>query len=225
MRVVVRCFATLRELSAARTELELAEPATVGTAWTTLAERFPALDPHRSFTQSARNGVAVGWEEPLAEGDEVAFLPPVSGGSDVPDAADAPIGLTDGPIDVGALEAIVATTHGAVVTFVGRARRLADDGREVTLLEYEAYPEMAEATLRAVAAEVGERWPDCAVAIVHRTGAVPIGEVAVAIVTAAPHRGDAYEANRYVIEAIKDRLPIWKLEHFADGTRWKRPGA
>lgn len=219
MRVVVRCFATLREISAARTELELAEPATVGTAWTTLAEGFPALAPHRSFTQPARNGAAVGWDEPLTDGDEVAFLPPVSGG------AGSPLGLTDEPIDVAALEAIVANTHGAVVTFVGRARRLADDGREVTLLEYEAYPEMAEATLRAVAAEVGERWPDCAVAVVHRTGAVPIGEVAVAIVTAAPHRGDAYEANRYVIEAIKDRLPIWKLEHFADGTRWKRPGA
>jgi molybdopterin synthase catalytic subunit len=163
--------------------------------------------------------VAVGWDEELADGDEVAFLPPVSGGT-------SPlVGLTADPIDVAALEAIVAATHGAVVTFVGRARRLADDGREVTLLEYEAYPEMAEATLRAVAAEVGERWPDCAVAVVHRTGAVPIGEAAVVIVTAAAHRGDAYEANRYVIEAIKDRLPIWKLEHFVDGTRWKRPGA
>jgi molybdopterin synthase catalytic subunit len=92
-------------------------------------------------------------------------------------------------------------------------------------LEYEAYPEMADATLRSVAGEVGERWPDCVVAVVHRTGPVPIGEAAVVIVTAAPHRGDAYEANRYVIEAIKDRLPIWKLEQFADGSRWKRPGA
>jgi molybdopterin synthase catalytic subunit len=63
------------------------------------------------------------------------------------------------------------------------------------------------------------------VAVVHRTGAVPIGDAAVAIVTAAPHRADAYEANRYVIEAIKQRLPIWKLERFADGTQWKRPGA
>ena len=116
-------------------------------------------------------------------------------------------------------------SHGAVVTFVGRARNRADDGREVTSLEYEAYPEMAEATLRAVAAEVRDRWPDCTVAVVHRVGAVPIGEAAVVIVTAAPHRGDAYEANRYVIEAIKARLPIWKLEHFADGSRWKRPGA
>jgi molybdopterin synthase catalytic subunit len=219
MRVTVRCFATLRELSAGRSEVDLDGPATVAAAWAVMTERHPGLDAHRSFTQPARNGVAVGWDEPLTDGDEVAFLPPVSGG-------ESPlVGLTDGAIDVAALEAVVSATHGAVVTFVGRARRLSDDGREVTLLEYEAYPEMAEATIRDVATEVRERWPDCAVAVVHRTGAVPIGEAAVAIVTAAPHRGDAYEANRYVIEAIKDRLPIWKLEHFADGSRWKRPGA
>jgi molybdopterin synthase catalytic subunit len=195
------------------------DPASVASAWAALVDRYPELDRHRPFTQPARNGVAVGWDEPLTDGDEVAFLPPVSGGTE------PSVGLTDGPIDVAALEAIVATTHGAVVTFVGRARRLADDGREVVGLEYEAYPEMAEATLRSVASEVRERWPDCVVAVVHRTGPVPIGEAAVVIVTAAPHRGDAYAANRYVIEAIKDRLPIWKLEQFADGSRWKRPGA
>ena len=220
MRVVVRCFATLREASAARSELELADPASVDMAWATLAARYPAIEPHRSFTQPARNGVAVGWDEPLGEGDEVAFLPPVSGGGDTPT-----VGLSDGPIDVEALERIAGAGHGAVVTFVGRARNRGDDGREVTGLEYEAYPEMAEATLRAVAGEVPERWPDCSVAVVHRIGTVPIGEAAVVIVTAAPHRSGAYEANRYVIEAIKARLPIWKLEHFADGSRWKRPGA
>lgn len=220
MRIRVRCFATLRELSAGLTELDVAEPASVATAWETLAGRFPALAPHRPFTQPARNGTAVGWDAPVAEGDEVAFLPPVSGGAESP-----VVGLSAAPIDVAALERVVATTHGAVVTFVGRARRLADDGREVTRLEYEAYPEMAEATLREIAAEVGQRWPDVAVAVVHRVGTVPIGEAAVAIVTAAPHRGHAYDANRYVIEAIKARLPIWKLEHFPDGSQWKRPGA
>jgi molybdopterin synthase catalytic subunit len=220
MQVQVRCFATLRELSSARTDLDLVEPASVADAWSALVERHPALEPHRPFTQPARNGAAVAWDERLADGDEVAFLPPVSGGSGQP-----VVGLSAEPIDVAALEAVIATTHGAVVTFVGRARRLADDGREVTGLEYEAYPEMAEATLRDVVGEVTAQWPDTAVSVVHRVGAVPIGEAAVAIVTAAPHRSDAYEANRYVIEAIKARLPIWKLEHFADGSQWKRPGA
>jgi MoaE-MoaD fusion protein len=218
MRIHARTFATLRELSAARTDLELDGSPSVAEAWAALAALYPGLEPHREYTQAARNGDAVGWDEPLSDGDEVAFLPPVSGG-----ALEPVIGLSEGPIDIAALEDVASETHGAVVTFVGRARNRADDGREVTSLEYEAYPEMAEATLTEVAAEVRDRWPDCAVAVVHRVGAVPIGEAAVVIVTAAPHRGDAYEANRYVIEAIKARLPIWKLEHFADGSRC--PGA
>ena len=111
------------------------------------------------------------------------------------------------------------------MTFVGRARDRADDGREVLGLEYEAYPEMAAGVLAEIADEAEGRWTGCSVAVVHRVGPVPIGEAAVAIVTAAAHRSDAYDANRFVIEAIKERLPIWKLERFADGSEWKRPGA
>jgi molybdopterin synthase catalytic subunit len=92
-------------------------------------------------------------------------------------------------------------------------------------LEYEAYPEMATDVLAEIVAEAEDRLPGCAVAVVHRVGTVPIGEAAVAIVTAAPHRSEAYEANRFVIEAIKERLPVWKRERFADGSEWRRPGA
>jgi molybdopterin synthase catalytic subunit len=92
-------------------------------------------------------------------------------------------------------------------------------------LEYEVYPEMAEAVLEEIAGEAETRWPGVAVAVVHRIGIVPIGEAAVAIVAAAPHRSHAYEASRFVIEAIKERLPIWKRERFVDGSEWKRPGA
>ncbi|HET7646767.1 MAG TPA: molybdenum cofactor biosynthesis protein MoaE, partial [Candidatus Limnocylindria bacterium] len=99
-----------------------------------------------------------------------------------------------------------------------------DDGRTVVELEYEVYAEMAERVLTDIAAEAESRW-GVAVAVVHRFGIVPIGEAAVAIVTAAPHRAEAYEANRFVIEAIKERLPIWKLERFPDGSEWKRTGA
>jgi molybdopterin synthase catalytic subunit len=135
------------------------------------------------------------------------------------------IGLTDAPIEVAELEAAVASSSvGAVVTFVGRGRDTADDGRHVVELEYEAYFEMAEAVLRQIAEEIEQRF-GVRVAVVHRTGLVPIGEAAVAIVTAAAHRGAAYEANRAVIEAIKERLPIWKRERFDDGSEWKRPGA
>jgi molybdopterin synthase catalytic subunit len=218
MQVLARCFAVLRELSAERTDLALADGASVADAWSALAATYPALEPHRAFVRAARNGAYAAWEEKLVHGDVVAFLPPVSGGS-------GRTGLTNQVIDVVALEQLVtASGHGAVVTFIGQARDHADDGREVMELEYEAYGEMAEQVLEDIAMEAEQRWP-VAVAVVHRVGLVPIGEAAVAIVTAAPHRGEAYEANRFVIEAIKDRLPIWKRERFADGSEWKRPGA
>jgi molybdopterin synthase catalytic subunit len=221
MRISVRTFAVLRQLAVPRDTLELPESATLADAWRAFAERHPAVSPHGEYVRGAVNGAYAPWDRVLAHGDEVAWLPPVSGGSGA-----GPTGLTDGPIDVAALEREVASLeHGALVTFVGRARRSSDDGREVVELDYEAYPEMAEAVLAEIAAEAGERWPGSVTAVVHRTGTVPLGEAAVAIVSAAPHRAEAYEANRHVIEAIKERLPIWKRERFTDGSEWKRAGA
>jgi molybdopterin synthase catalytic subunit len=218
MQVTLRTFAMLRELSADRLQVDLPGGGSVADAWDALASRFPAVAPHRPYVRGARNGSYATWDTALADGDEVAFLPPVSGGGPWAD-------ITDEPIDVAALQAAVADRgHGAVVTFVGRARDMADDGRTVLELDYEAYAEMARQVLAEIAAEAGSRW-DAAVAVVHRTGVVPIGEAAVAIVTATAHRAAAYEANRDVIEAIKERLPIWKRERFADGSEWKRPGA
>jgi MoaE-MoaD fusion protein len=217
MEVRVRCFASLRELATDRTTVALAEGATLDDAWEALRQRHPAIEPHRPFVRAARNGAYAAWGVALADGDEVAFLPPVSGGSS--------LGLTSDPIDVASLErAVLTTSHGALVTFVGRARDRSDDGSEVVELEYESFPEMASSVLDEIAREARERW-GAAVAVVHRTGVVPIGDAAVAIVTAAAHRAEAYEANRYVIEAIKERLPIWKRERFVDGSEWKRPGA
>jgi MoaE-MoaD fusion protein len=220
MRVRARCFATLRELSTDRADLQLGDEAVVADAWAALAASYPSLDPHREFVLPARNGAYAAWDARLADGDEVAFLPPVSGGIGA-----VQVGLTDAEIDVSDLErAVAGSGHGAVVSFIGRARDQADDGREVVELEYEAYPEMAASVLSQIAEEAADRW-GAGVAVVHRTGIVPIGDAAVAIVTAAAHRGDAYDANRYVIEAIKERLPIWKRERFVDGSEWKRPGA
>jgi molybdopterin synthase catalytic subunit/molybdopterin converting factor small subunit len=217
MRVEVRCFASLRELAQDRSELSLADHATVDDAWTEMERRHPGLRPHRPYVRAARGGVYAGWDDPLTEDDVVAFLPPVSGG--------ATTALVTGPIDVAELERSVAATDlGAVVTFVGRARDRADDGRAVIELDYEVYPEMAASVLAEIAGEAEARW-GAAAAVLHRHGVVPIGEAAVVIVTAAIHRGEAYEANRFIIEAIKERLPIWKRERFADGSEWTRPGA
>jgi len=216
MHIAGWTFASLRELSVDRCELDLADGATVEDAWAALSARYPAIHPHRPYVRAARNGAYAPMDTPVADGDEVAFLPPVSGGSQR---------LTAAPIDVDALErAMTDPEHGAVVTFVGRARRRSDDGREVVELEYEAYADMAESVLDEIVTEASQRW-GVSVQVVHRTGLVPIGEAAVAIVTAAVHRAEAYEANRFVIEAVKDRLPIWKRERFVDGSEWKRPGA
>lgn len=217
MRIQARTFAQLRELSTDRCELALADDATAADAWTALETSFAALAPHRPYVRVARNGAYVEWDAPLVDGDTVAFLPPVSGG--------ATTGLTDAPIDVNALERAVRDVgRGAVVTFIGQARDRADDDRTVIELDYEVYPEMAASVLDEIATEAESRW-DVAVAVVHRHGVVPLGEAAVAIVTAGVHRAEAYEANRFVIEAIKERLPIWKRERFADGSEWKRSGA
>ena len=217
MQIAVRCFASLREIATDRCELSLADGTTMSGAWDALSERFPRLAPHRSYVRAARNGAYAGWDDVLADGDAVAFLPPVSGGGST--------ALVDAPIDAVALErSVSAVEHGAVVTFIGRARDRSDDGRRVVELEYEVFPEMATAVLAEIAAEAEERW-GAVVAVVHRHGVVPIGEAAVVIVTASPHRAEAYEANRFVIEAIKERLPIWKRERFEDGSEWKRPGA
>ncbi|MBW3613068.1 MAG: molybdenum cofactor biosynthesis protein MoaE [Chloroflexi bacterium] len=217
MRISVRTFAQLRELSVDRCELTLADGATVADAWDALAATHPGLVPHRPYVRAARNGAYAPWDEALADDDAVAFLPPVSGG--------ATTALVTDPIDVGAVErALDDLAHGARVTFVGRARERSDDGRAVVELEYEVYPEMAATVLASIALEAETRW-EAAVSVVHRHGRVAIGEAAVAIVTTAAHRDEAYAANRFVIEAIKDRLPIWKRERFADGTEWTRPGA
>jgi molybdopterin synthase catalytic subunit len=221
MRLAVRTFAILRELSVDRDTLELPDGATLADAWRAFVARHPALAPHGEYVRGAVNGAYAPWDRELHDGDDVAWLPPVSGG-----AGTGSTGLTDAPIDVAALEATVAgLEHGALVTFVGRARRTSDDGREVVELDYEAFGEMAERVLAEIAAEADARWPGSATAVAHRTGVVPLGEAAVAIVTAAPHRSEAYEANRFVIEAIKERLPIWKRERFPDGSAWKRGGA
>lgn len=219
MNVRVRCFALLRELSVDRTALSLADGATIGDAWANMVGRYPGLDPHRPFVRAARNGAYAAWDVALADGDEVAFLPPVSGGGATFTA------ISPEPIDERTVAAgIAGSGHGAVVTFVGRARDASDDGRRVLELEYESYVPMAERVLEEIAVEAAERW-EAAVGVVHRVGVVPIGDAAVVIVTAAAHRDAAYQASRSVIEAIKERLPIWKRERFADRSEWKRPGA
>lgn len=133
--------------------------------------------------------------------------------------------LTARPIDVASLERdLRSDACGAVVTFAGVVRERSDDGRAVTGLSYEAHEAMAAAEFSRIAEEAKERFGRCEIAVVHRTGDLRIGEVAVAVVVACAHRGAAFDACEYVIDELKRRAPIWKKEHYADGgdSIWKQ---
>lgn len=125
--------------------------------------------------------------------------------------------IVQGPIDpTSVLEQVGHDEDGAVVLFVGVVRNHAD-GRSVTGMRYEAFEEMAVDVLETIAGEAAARLGTDRVAVVHRVGDLAIGDPSVAIAVSSPHRGDAYDASRYVIEEIKKRLPVWKKEHYADG--------
>jgi len=162
----------------------------------------------------ALNAEYASWETPLQEGDEVAFLPPVSGGKT------PPLALLREPIEVGQVVASVAAPDcGAVVVFLGTVRNHSQ-GRRVRALEYEAYPEMALREMERIRQEIRQRWGLERVAIVHRLGHLEVGEVSVVIAVAAPHRAEAFEACRYAIERLKESVPIWKKEMGEEGEVW-----
>ena len=129
--------------------------------------------------------------------------------------------ITPRPIDPqDALRRVASERDGAVLLFLGTVRD-ENDGRPVRGLRYDAYAEMAESVLREIVAEAGVRFGIERLHAVHRTGELALGDVSVAIAVASPHRGSAYDASRYVIEEIKQRLPVWKHEHYAEGdSRW-----
>lgn len=126
-------------------------------------------------------------------------------------------------VDPAALARAVRTDRcGAVVTFEGVVREFADDARPVTGLSYESHEPMAVAAFEAIAGEARDRYGPCETSIVHRVGDLDVGDIAVAVAVAAPHRAAAFDACRYVIDELKKRAPIWKKEHYADGgSDWK----
>lgn len=249
--VRARLFAVQRELAGTRElRLGLPEGATIEDAWTDLVGRYPALGPGRPYLRFARNGEYADPSTRLSDGDEVAFIPPVSGGArsvagDGPRAGSPPdagasiqrIELTEGPIDdalIASLRASVAHPRvGAIVTFLGTTRETPGipapgeeekaarhRGQSVESLDYEAFDELARRVIADIAAEVEQRYGVSRLAIVHRVGNVPVGEASVAIVAAAAHRSAAFDGCRYAIDELKARAPIWKAERFADGSVW-----
>lgn len=245
MRITVRLFALQRAQTGLRIHpLELADGADVAAAWSALVADLPVIGGAEGVVRFARNGVYVSTDEPLADGDELAVIPPVAGGAAGP-AAYRRIEIVERSLDEGLLGElhgkVTSDADGAVAVFVGQTRETAGTpapgqeaeaarfaGQPVTGLTYEAFEPMALSVLEAIADEIEERFGVRRIAVVHRVGDVAVGESSVLIVVAAAHRAEAFEACRYAIEELKARAPIWKSERFADGSVWlgapARPG-
>ncbi len=212
MRIKVRYFAVARERVGREEEtLDLPEGATVASALDLLGERHPAIAALRGHLAAAVNQEMVRPDAALSDGDELALIPPVAGG-----AGDV-FRVVDRPVSLDEVASVVSDPScGAVVTFTGVVRARSR-GEDIDRLEYEAYVEMAEGVLARIGADVKERWAGARVGIVHRVGTVRPGEVSVVIAVATPHRADAFEGCRHVIERLKVDVPIWKKEWATDG--------
>jgi MoaD family protein len=237
LRIRIRLFAIQRELAGTReVALELPGGADVETAWGALVARYPVLAPGRPSMRFARNGEYADPATELADGDEVAMIPPVSGGADAAGGIRI-LEVREAPFSAAILgelaDRLSVPEDGAFVGFLGRTRSTPGTpapgqdaeaarhaGRAVESLEYEAHDAMALAVLATIADEVAARFGVTRLAIVHRTGEVPLGEPSIAVAAAAPHRDRAFTAARYAIDETKARAPIWKAERFSDGHVW-----
>ncbi len=249
MRVQVKFFAIFREMIGVKAESkEIVEGTTVEQLWKDYVAHSPRAANAR--TAYAVNQKLVKPDYVLHDGDEVGFLPPVSGGSERENSRKARKNLehensrkgrkprketirgksrnsrgkdafiTRRMIDLNALYKHVAFSGaGAILLFSGVVRDNSH-GKSVKHLEYEAYPEMAEQSMRDIIGEIHERWAEARVAMAHRIGKIKIGEASLVIAVSAPHRPEAYAASRYAIERIKAILPVWKKEFATDGAEW-----
>ncbi|MGD0291422.1 MAG: molybdenum cofactor biosynthesis protein MoaE [Candidatus Binataceae bacterium] len=223
-RLTIKLFATLRERArAAELSREFPDGTTVGEIWSRLLGEFPALGGHHDGVAFAVNQEYVNEGFRPRNEDEVAFIPPVSGGIDEPSANYkwiGPVKIGREPVDIEALERAVADpSAGATVTFAGTTRN-GNAGRRVLRLEYEAYEPMALSEMRKLAREAGERFKIVRIAIQHRIGFVDIGETSVAISVSAAHRAEAFDACRFAIDRLKEVVPVWKKEYFEGGEVW-----
>ena len=210
MRITVRLFAGLRE-RAGWSRRELEGVTRVADVWAALGlgDEPPGLLYAVNKQYAARDAE-------LADGDEVALIPPVSGGAFV---------LSEQPLSLEAVvEQVASEEAGAVATFVGTTR-VHSRGRVVTHLEYEAYEGMAEQVMAAIAEELRARYELCEIAIHHRIGRVGIGERSVVIAVSAPHRRDALAACKDAIDTLKQRVPLWKKEVYEGGEEWVGRGS
>jgi molybdopterin synthase catalytic subunit len=214
MRIQVLYFAVFRERLGTEGEaISLHDGATVAEAITALAERHAAIATLRGKFRVAVNQEFSTEDRALADGDEIALIPPVAGGA-------RHVALRPDAISIErCVAAVTGPDHGAIITFTGTVRR-ENRGLTIERLEYEAYEPMAIRVMTALCDEIEAEIPGAAVAVEHRVGTLAIGDVAVVIAAAAPHRAEAFTACRAMIDRLKDRVPIWKKEIADTGAEW-----
>lgn len=228
MRIRVLFFGILKDVvGRAEETLDIEAASDVAGLFKLYSERYPELERHRSSLLFSRNREFVDRGQRLEEGDEVAFLPPVSGGapsqvelSHQSEQTASVCRLTREPIDSKALvRELQRGEDGAVVVFEGVVRNHSK-GRATRFLEYEAYEPMALQKMRQIAEELIKQFPVDHVGMIHRLGRLEIGEASVIIVVTSEHRKAAFDASREAIDRLKRSVPIWKKEYFADGAVW-----
>jgi molybdopterin synthase catalytic subunit len=224
MRIQVLFFGLLKDICGGPADsLELPAGSTASAVFEHYAARFPRLREMASSIVLARNHEFAGAREPLCDGDEVALLPPVSGGaflSEIHDPEGNFCALTRELIDPRVVEALLSQgCDGAIVTFQGVVRNNTS-GRSTLHLEYEGYEPMALRKMAEIGRDVAVRFSISRIAMVHRLGRLEIGEASVLVAVAAPHRRPAFEAALEGIDQIKKLVPVWKKEFFDDGEVW-----
>lgn len=227
MRVRVLFFGALREIAGrSEDQLELDDGACLGTVFEHYAAAFPGLRKMERSIALARNQRFSDASESIADGDEIALLPPVSGGASpwTHQLTQEPGGhffaLTREPIDTRALAGqVLRGQDGAVVTFEGVVRDNTA-GRRTLYLDYECYEPMAVKVMAEIGCEIARTYSIGRIAMVHRLGRLEVGETSVAVTVSAPHRKAAFDAALDGINRLKRTVPIWKKEHFADGAVW-----
>ena len=220
MRVRVLFFGRLKEIAGVTEEdVEISEGARVEDLFERYARRFPKLAEFRPSIAASVNQEYAAWRAPLAVGDEVAFLPPVSGGAPVALVEDNFQLVRDAIRTREIVESLKAPEDGAVAVFDGFVRN-SFRGQRTLYLEYEAYEPMALAKMREIGAQIHAQFQVHRLAIVHRLGRLEIGETSVLVAVSSAHRAAALDACRYAIDTLKRSVPIWKKEYFAGGAVW-----